>query len=132
MLGDSLNTTVTVIATLQNSVVSYNTLTLTYILMVGIATQLVGIWGYWRIQKRYGLSTKTMFDFVMIGILLLDLWGMIGIWTHKIGYHHEWEFWLYSAVYGLVVYVMDMSMGCVKIANSFKVPMVCLQSDDDQ
>lgn len=100
--------------------------------MVGIATQLVGIWGYWRIQKRYGLSTKTMFDFVMIGILLLDLWGMIGIWTHKIGYHHEWEFWLYSAVYGLVVYVMDMSMGCVKIANSFKVPMVCLQSDDDQ
>ncbi|KIW15079.1 hypothetical protein PV08_07866 [Exophiala spinifera] len=103
LLGDSLNTTVTVIATLQYSVVSYNTLTLTYMLMVGIATQLVGIWGYWRIQKHFGLSTKTMFDLVMLGIILLDLWGMIGIWTNKIGYHHKWEFWLYQAVYGLVV-----------------------------
>lgn len=22
---------------------------------------------------------------------------MIGNWTHKIGYHHEWEFWALSA-----------------------------------
>jgi hypothetical protein len=78
-----LNTTVTVIATLQNTVVSYNTLTLTYLLIVGIAAQGLGILGYWLVQKRYGLSTKTMFDFVMLGILLLDGWGMIGIWTQK-------------------------------------------------
>lgn len=39
LLGDSLNTTVTVIATLQNSVVEYNTLQLTYLLIVGIAAQ---------------------------------------------------------------------------------------------
>ncbi|OQV02542.1 hypothetical protein CLAIMM_07727 [Cladophialophora immunda] len=93
LLGDSLNTTVTVIATLQNSVVSYNTLTLTYLLIVGIAAQGAGILAYWLIQKRYGLSTKTMFDAVMIGILLLDGWGMIGIWTQSFGFHHEWEFW---------------------------------------
>lgn len=39
LLGDSLNTTVTVIGTLQNSIVAYNTLQLTYLLIVGIAAQ---------------------------------------------------------------------------------------------
>jgi MFS-type transporter involved in bile tolerance (Atg22 family) len=39
LLGDSLNTTVTVIATLQNTIVAYNTLELTYLLIVGIAAQ---------------------------------------------------------------------------------------------
>jgi hypothetical protein len=77
---------VTVIATLQNTVVSYNTLKLTYLLIVGIAAQLVGIYGFWFFQKRFGLSTKVMFDAVMLGILLLDGWGMIGIWTQKFGY----------------------------------------------
>ncbi|KAK5081384.1 hypothetical protein LTR70_000997 [Exophiala xenobiotica] len=103
LLGDSLNTTVTVIATLQNSVVSYNTLTLTYLLIVGIAAQLVGIFGFWTIQKRFKLSTKVMFNAVMIGILVLDGWGMIGIWTQSFGFHHEWEFWLYQVFYGLFV-----------------------------
>lgn len=78
LLGDSLNTTVTVIATLQNEVVAYNTLTLTYLFLVGIAAQLVGIGGFWLIQKKWKLSTKTMFDWIMIGILVLDGWGMIG------------------------------------------------------
>lgn len=39
LLGDSLNTTVTVIGTLQNEIVAYNTLQLTYLLIVGIAAQ---------------------------------------------------------------------------------------------
>lgn len=103
LLGDSLNTTVTVIATLQNTVVSYNTLKLTYLLIVGIAAQLIGIYGFWIVQKKFGLSTKVMFDVVMLGILLLDGWGMVGIWTQKFGFHNEWEFWLYQVVYGLVV-----------------------------
>jgi MFS-type transporter involved in bile tolerance (Atg22 family) len=103
LLGDSLNTTVTVIATLQNSVVAYNTLTLTYLFIVGITAQLAGIFGFWTIQKRFHLSTKTMFDAIMVGIILLDGWGMIGIWTQKFGFHHEWEFWLYQVWYGLFV-----------------------------
>ena len=71
LLGDSLNTTVTVIATLQNEVVEYDTLTLTYILLVGIAAQAVGIYSFWWIQQRYKLSTKTMFNAVVVGIILL-------------------------------------------------------------
>ena len=28
---------------------------------------------------------------------------MIGIWTHKFGFHHEWEFWIYQVWYGIFV-----------------------------
>jgi len=103
LLGDSLNTTVTVIATLQNTVIEYDTLTLTYLLLVGIAAQAVGIYTFWRIQQRYQLSTKTMFNAVIVGIILLDGWGMIGIWTQTFGFHHIWEFWVYQTFYGLFV-----------------------------
>ncbi|CAG9977964.1 unnamed protein product [Clonostachys byssicola] len=103
LLGDSLNTTVTAIATLQNEVVSFNTLTLTYLLIVGIATQAIGIGGFWWIQKKFNLTAKTMFNVVMIGIILLDGWGMIGNWTDRFGFHNEWEFWLYQAFYGILV-----------------------------
>jgi hypothetical protein len=37
------------------------------------------ILGY--VQKRYGLSTKTMFNAVAVGIILLAAWGIIGIFT---------------------------------------------------
>ncbi|KAL8872615.1 MAG: hypothetical protein Q9174_001784 [Haloplaca sp. 1 TL-2023] len=111
LLGDSLNTTVTVIATLQNEIVAYDTLQLTYLLLVGIAAQAVGIYSFWWIQQRYGYSTKTMFTAVMIAIILLaaltlnfrDGWGMIGIWTQKFGFHHVWEVWVYQTFYGLFV-----------------------------
>lgn len=83
--------------------VAYDSLKLTYLFIVGIAAQLIGIYGFWFVQKKFGLSTKVMFDAVMIGILLLDGWGLIGIWTQKFGFHNEWEFWLYQVVYGLLV-----------------------------
>ena len=102
-LGDSLNTSVTVISTLQNSVVDYNTLQLNYLLIVGIAAQAAGIYAFWFIQQRFHLGTKVMFNTVAASILLLDGWGMIGIWTSKFGFHHEWEIWLYQAFYGLIV-----------------------------
>jgi len=103
LLGDSLNTTVTVISTLQNEVVSFNTLQLTYLLLVGIAAQALGIWTFWTVQQRYQLSTKTMFNTVAFGIIVLDAWGMIGIWTQKFGFHNQWEFWLYQVFYGVLV-----------------------------
>ncbi|KAK0300471.1 hypothetical protein LTR91_007986 [Friedmanniomyces endolithicus] len=103
LLGDSLNTTVTVIGTLQNEIVAYNTLQLTYLLIVGIAAQALGIWAFWTIQKRWQLPTKTMFNAVAVGIIVLDGWGMIGIWTQRFGFHNAWEVWVYQAFYGLFV-----------------------------
>ncbi|KAG9763919.1 hypothetical protein KCU73_g1202, partial [Aureobasidium melanogenum] len=103
LLGDSLNTIVTVIGTLQNAVVTYNTLELTYLLLVGIAAQALGISAFWYVQKRYGLSTKTMFNAVAIGIILLAAWGMVGIFTQKVGYKVKIEFWFYQVFYGIFV-----------------------------
>ena len=56
--------------------------------------QAVGIYAYWTIQQRYKLDTKTMFNAVAFSIILLDGWGMIGIWTQKFGFHHVWEVWV--------------------------------------
>jgi MFS-type transporter involved in bile tolerance (Atg22 family) len=100
-LGDSLNTTVTVISTLQNQVVSYNTLTLTYLLIVNIVSQATGIGTFWLLQKRLNLSAKTMFDVIMLFLVLLTAWGMIGNWTNRFGFHNVWEIWVYQVFYGL-------------------------------
>jgi MFS-type transporter involved in bile tolerance (Atg22 family) len=103
LLGDSLNTTVTAVATLQNEVVSYDTLKLTYLLIVGLATQAIGIGLFWLIQKYFKLSAKTMFNAIMVAIIALDGWGMIGNWTNRFGFHNEWEFWLYQVFYGIFI-----------------------------
>lgn len=35
-----------------------------------------------------------MFNAVAVGIILLDGWGMIGIWTQRFGFHRSWEVWV--------------------------------------
>ncbi|PFH53151.1 hypothetical protein AMATHDRAFT_55614 [Amanita thiersii Skay4041] len=103
LMGDVLNTTVTVIATLQNSVVSYSTLQLTLLLIVGIAAQALGIYLFWVVQKHFKISTKAMLLFNVFWIIILTVWGLIGIHTDKFGFKHVWEIWLYQAFYGLMV-----------------------------
>lgn len=44
-----------------------------------------------------------MFNVIAIAIILLDGWGMVGIWTSKFGFHKAWEVWAYQAFYGLFV-----------------------------
>ncbi|KIK95280.1 hypothetical protein PAXRUDRAFT_141029 [Paxillus rubicundulus Ve08.2h10] len=108
LMGDVLNTTVTVIGTLQNrrrehSVVSYSTLQLTLLLIVGILTQALGIYGFWLVQKTYKISTKAMLSFNVFWILVLTIWGLVGVHTDKFGFKHVWEIWLYQVFYGLMV-----------------------------
>jgi len=103
LMGDVLNTTVTVVGTLQNSIVLYSTLQLTLLLIVGIVTQGLGIYLFWLVQKRYQISTKAMLCFNVFWILILTIWGLIGVHTDKFGFKHVWEIWLYQAYYGLMV-----------------------------
>ncbi|QRV89669.1 autophagy-related protein 22 [Ceratobasidium sp. AG-Ba] len=103
LMGDVLNTCVTVIGTLQNSLASYSTLQLTYLLIVGIAAQMVGIYVFWLVQKRFKISTKKMLLFNAFWILVLCGWGLIGIWTTRFGFQHLWEIWAYQAFYGVFV-----------------------------
>ncbi|KAL8291856.1 hypothetical protein RQP46_002114 [Phenoliferia psychrophenolica] len=103
LFADVLNTTVTVISTLQYALVSYNTLQLTYLLIVGIFTQAVGIYAFWWVQKKYSLSTLTMFVWVVFWTMVLVGWGLVGAWTDKFGFKNVWEIWAYQAFYGLLV-----------------------------
>ncbi|KAJ7168533.1 MFS general substrate transporter [Mycena filopes] len=124
LMGDVLNTTVTVIGTLQNSVVAYSTLQLTLLLIVGIVAQGLGIYGFWLVQKRFKISTKAAsIPFTLCLSLLpltgsryrcspstssgslqvLTVWGLIGVHTDQFGFKHVWEIWLYQAFYGLMV-----------------------------
>lgn len=38
-----------------------------------------------------------MFIWNTVPSILINVWGIIGVWTNVIGFHHEWEFWLYQA-----------------------------------
>ncbi|KAI0707224.1 MFS general substrate transporter [Earliella scabrosa] len=106
LMGDVLNTTVTVIATLQNSIVSYSTLQLTLLLIVSTVAQGLGIYLHWLVQKRFQIPTKTMLCFNVFWILVLTIWGLVGIHTDRFGFKHVWEFWLYHAYVGLMVVPM--------------------------
>ncbi|KAJ3757683.1 autophagy-related protein 22-like protein, partial [Lentinula raphanica] len=103
LMGDVLNTTVTVIGTLQNSLVSYSTLQLTLLLIVGIVAQAIGIYSFWLVQKRFSISTKTMLTFNACWIIILTIWGLIGIHTDKFGFKHVWEIWYGQIFYGVMV-----------------------------
>ncbi|KAE9405197.1 MFS general substrate transporter [Gymnopus androsaceus JB14] len=103
LMGDVLNTTVTVVGTLQNSLVSYSTFQLTLLLIVGIVAQAIGIYGFWLVQKRFGISTKAMLTFNAFWIIVLTIWGLIGIHTDKFGFKHVWEVWAYQVFYGVMV-----------------------------
>ncbi len=99
-LGDAFNTTYIVVSTLQNEVQEYNIIQITWLSLLSFAAQATGIYALWRIQRRWSFSTKTMLGVVAVNIIAANIWGMIGIWTNAIGYHHRWEFWLWNIWYG--------------------------------
>ncbi|EPQ27454.1 uncharacterized protein PFL1_04992 [Pseudozyma flocculosa PF-1] len=103
LFSDALNTTVTVIGTLQNQVVSFSSTKLNELLIVGIAAQGIGIYAFWLVQKRWKLSTLCLLSWVVFFTVVLQVWGFVGIFTQRFGFHHEYEFWLYQVFYGLVV-----------------------------
>ena len=100
MLGDSFNTTYIVVSTLQNEVQEYNIIQICYLTILSFAAQAAGIYTFWRVQHRWGLSTKTMYNVTAISNIAVNIWGMAGVWTTKIGFHNRWEFWLWNIWYG--------------------------------
>lgn len=70
---------------INSNAVEYSTLSLTYLLLVGIASQAIGIYSFWYIQQRFRLGVKTMFNAVAVAIILLDGWGLVGIFQQNFG-----------------------------------------------
>ena len=92
-----------VVGTLQNAVLGYNIILVCELVIVGLTAQTVGIYVFMYVQRKCDLSAKTMLSVIAMCIVVLDAYGMIGIWTSTIGFHQQWEFWLYQAWFGLVV-----------------------------
>lgn len=103
LLADGINTTVTLVAIAQTQAVQFSAVQNTYLIMVQGASAMVGVFGFYYVQAWFGLRTKTLLQVCNVGCVLLAVWGMIGIWTDKVGYHNLWEFWAFSAVYGLAL-----------------------------
>ncbi|KAB8202897.1 autophagy-related protein Atg22B2 [Aspergillus parasiticus] len=101
LLADGLNTTGTLVSIIQNNEVSFSFLQLTYLGIVQAVTSTISTFGFWYIQKYFKISTKRMFLVTNFFSVFIPFWGMLGLWTTRIGYHHRWEFYFYNVVFGL-------------------------------
>ncbi|KZV75352.1 MFS general substrate transporter [Peniophora sp. CONT] len=101
LLADGLNTTGTLISICQNDKFHFSFLQNTYLGLSQAITSTISTLGFWYIQKYWKISTKKMFVVTNVVTVLIPLWGMIGIWTNKFGFHNVWEFWAYNVVFGL-------------------------------
>ncbi|KAI9467374.1 MFS general substrate transporter [Lactarius psammicola] len=102
-ISDGLGTTLTLVAICQNEQFTFSFLQNTYLNLVQVVTCAASVVASWYIQRHWKVDIKMMFLTVCILGTLIPVWGMIGIWTDKIGFHNVWEFWVYSVVYGLVI-----------------------------
>lgn len=101
LLADGLNTTGTLISICQNDKFSFSFLQNTYLGLAQAITSTASTLGFWYIQRYWKISTKKMFVVTNVVTIFIPLWGMIGIWTNKFGFHNVWEFWAYNVVFGL-------------------------------
>ncbi|RDL40561.1 uncharacterized protein BP5553_00540 [Venustampulla echinocandica] len=100
LLADGIGTTWSLIAIAQTQAVSFSATQNTHLILVQGVSAAVGVFGAYYIQSLFKIRTKTMLQCTNFGCVLVALWGMIGIWTNKVGYHNLWEFWLFNAQFG--------------------------------
>jgi hypothetical protein len=93
VVASGLNTTGTLVSIVQNDRLSFSFLELTYLGLVQAFTSILSTGGFWYIQRYWKIPTKPMFVITNVFTVLIPLWGMIGLWTNKIGFHNRWEFW---------------------------------------
>ncbi|RAH45036.1 uncharacterized protein BO95DRAFT_443491 [Aspergillus brunneoviolaceus CBS 621.78] len=101
LLADGLNTTGTLVSIIQNDFVAFSFIQVTYLGIAQAACSIASTFGFWYIQNYFKIRTKPMFLITNFFTVLIPFWGMLGLWTKRIGYHHRWEFYLYNAIFGL-------------------------------
>jgi len=100
LLADGVGTSLTLISISQSQAIAFSAVKNTYFVMVQTASCLFAVYLFYYAQLYFKLRTKTMLQISNFWCVLFPLWGMIGIWTDRVGYHNEWEFWLLAALYG--------------------------------
>ncbi|KAL3453666.1 hypothetical protein BJX65DRAFT_264640 [Aspergillus insuetus] len=101
LLADGLNTTGTLVSIIQNSSINFSFLQLTYLGITQATCSIISTFGFWYLQRYFKISTKRMFLFTNFFSVFIPFWGMLGLWTTRIGYHNRWEFYFYNVVFGL-------------------------------
>ncbi|EPS98776.1 hypothetical protein FOMPIDRAFT_1125798 [Fomitopsis schrenkii] len=101
LLADGLNTTGTLVSICQNDQFQFSFLKNTYLGLSQAFTSTFSTLAFWWIQRHWKISTKKMFVVTNVVTICIPLWGMIGIWTTKFGFHNVWEYWAYNVVFGL-------------------------------
>ncbi|KAH9921424.1 MFS general substrate transporter [Fomitopsis serialis] len=101
LLSDGLNTTGTLISICQNDLFEFSFLQNTYLGIAQAFTGVVSTIGFWWIQKYWKISTKKMFVVTNVVTVLIPIWGMIGLWTTRFGFHQVWEYWAFNVIFGL-------------------------------
>jgi len=101
IIWDAVNTYVLLTGILQNEVISYDVTTYNYLTIVTYVSEGFGIWFFWYLQQRLHWPTKNLLYIMCFVLIGFNIWGVVGIWTNKIGFHHEWEFWLFNALCGV-------------------------------
>ncbi|KAF8166982.1 MFS general substrate transporter [Pholiota molesta] len=101
LLADGLNTTGTLISICQNDKFSFSFLQNTYLGLAQAITSTMSTLGFWYFQRYFKISTKKMFIVTNVVTVFIPFWGMLGIWTGKVGFHNVWEFRAYNVVFGL-------------------------------
>ncbi|KAL4810299.1 autophagy-related protein 22-like protein [Aspergillus unguis] len=101
LLADGLGTTEQLVSIIQNDLIEFSFLQLTYLGLCQAVCSTISTFGYWYFQQHYKVTTKRMFMFLILFSILIPLWGMLGLWTRRIGFHNMWEFYFYNVVFGL-------------------------------
>ncbi|OAP60509.1 hypothetical protein AYL99_05511 [Fonsecaea erecta] len=103
LISDGYATTNQIYGICQNLIVDYSTTVSTELSIVQGVASTVGIYSFWFIQKRFKIRTKPMLMTISCFLLVVPIWGCIGIGTTNFGFHKTWEVWGYSVFDCLLV-----------------------------
>jgi MFS-type transporter involved in bile tolerance (Atg22 family) len=99
-LNDAVSTLFTMLIISQTAVAQFSaTQNSLFLIVQGASVFFFTVFAVWA-QKQWSLRTKTILHITNWSCFFLAVWGMIGLWTNKIGYHNLWEFWAVSVFYG--------------------------------
>jgi MFS-type transporter involved in bile tolerance (Atg22 family) len=98
LISDGYATTNQIYGICQNAIVSYSTTTSTELYIVQGLSNAFGIMVFWLIQRRYKVRTKLILMINCGFLLVIPIWGCIGIGTDKFGFHNVWEVWAFSVI----------------------------------
>jgi hypothetical protein len=125
LLADGLNTTGTMVGIVQNKHVEFSFLVNTYLGITQACCSIISCYAFWYIQRWRALPTKRMFQVTNVVTIVsrrqlprehganivqfIPFWGMLGLWSNKVGFHNTWEFYAYN---------VSASLSCCRTSNS--------------